>query len=318
MQSRAAEMSPGRRFLRLSHYLLYSLLMKLLIFLSIFIIGSVSVLFFYSWYRLYQQVHIRVTPNIEQAEKYAHLQPQLRYFTTTDTVKIASWYIPVTDPKAIVILVPGYVTESGGKPLMLPHANYLQKAGYSTLLLDLRSVGQSTGGKITFGVEEWKDVEAGYDYVKSLPENKDKKIGFFGISMGGATSLITAGITGKGDFVIASVPFSSPDSLFAYQIQQANVPVGLFLPFFQAASSIEFGMNYATFTPIQTIEKIKVPIFLMAATQDEALDSKDAKVLFDKASQPKTFWQADTLHDMYSSQPEEFERRVLEFIQSSL
>ncbi len=108
---------------------------------------------------------------------------------TSDGVKISSWYMPIKNPKAVLILVDGYKETNEEKIRMFGHAEYLRKAGYSCILIDLRSFGESEGNKITFGVNEWKEVEAAYDYMRSLTENKNKKIGFLGISMGGVVSI---------------------------------------------------------------------------------------------------------------------------------
>ena len=103
---------------------------------------------------------------------------------------------------------------------LLPHAEYLNSAGYSTILIDLRSFGKSEGDKTSLGIQEWKDVETAYDYAKSLPENKNKIIGFYGKSMGGVTAIITRALTDKGDFIIALTPYASFGGLFNFQLKQ--------------------------------------------------------------------------------------------------
>ena len=138
----------------------------------------VTAVFCYASYRAYAKLDRHVSAGWQTPATYG-LKFEDKYFKTEDGVRIASWYIPVKNPKAVVILVHGFQNTDGGKAIMLPHAAYLNRAGYSTLLLDLRSVGFSQGDRVTLGVNEWKDVAAAYDFAKSLPENKYKKIGFF-------------------------------------------------------------------------------------------------------------------------------------------
>ena len=272
--------------------------MKRIIEHVLIIILLVLAVFGYASYRAYAKLDGRVNPGKETPAKYG-LSYQKRSFSTSDGIRIASWYIPVKDAKAVVILVHGFQSSDGGKAVMLPHAKYLAKAGYSTLLIDLRAMGYSQGDRVTLGVNEWKDVEAAYNFVKSLPENKSLKIGFLGNSMGAATTIIQKGITGKGDFIIASVPYANFKTLFSFQIAKEGLPPVVFYPVLRISSIPELGMHYGYYAPIKWAEKIDSPIFLISAAHDKEVDSRDAKLLFDKIVAPKEFWQANTRHDLF-------------------
>ncbi|HVZ11624.1 MAG TPA: alpha/beta hydrolase [Patescibacteria group bacterium] len=270
-------------------------------------------IFSYTSYRAHAALALHVSPGTDTPAKYG-LKYQDRYFMTSDNVKIASWYIPVKDSKAVVILVHGFQSSQGGKALMLSHAQYLNKAGYSTLLIDLRSMGYTAGNKVTLGINEWKDAEAAYDYAKSLPENKGKKIGFMGNSMGAATSLIERGITGKGDFVIASVPYANFTSLLKFQIEREGLPPLVFYPFLRLSTAIELGLHYAYYSPANWVGKIDVPVFLISAAHDNEVNSLDAKSLYNEVHAPKEYWQANAGHDIYKDQPQQFKTKVLAFL----
>lgn len=285
--------------------------MPIIIFLLIFLLG----IFIYSWYELRSSLKLSVFLKKPILNKGIKLIKKI--ITSSDGMKISTWYVPSKNPKAVVILVHGYNGRKGeneGKASMLKHAKYFNEAKYSTILIDLRSWGKNIGTKVTLGVNEYKDVEAAYDYAKSLPENKGKKIGFLGKSMGGVTSIITKGITGKGDFVIALTPYASFSSLFSFRIKQKGFYSPFFLPFVKLAAFFELGFNYETFAPINLIKKIDVPIFIVAANKDESVSRTDGKYLFDNANFPKEFWQADTAHDIFKENPLEFKKKVLSFL----
>lgn len=269
--------------------------------------------FCYTSYRAYAKLNRHVSPGKETPAVYG-LNYENKYFTSSDGVKIASWYIPVKKARAVVILVHGFKNSDGGKSAMLQHAAYLNKAGYSTLLLDLRSVGYSQGDRVTLGVNEWKDVEAAYNFVKKQPENKNLKIGFLGNSMGAATVIIQKGITGKGDFIIAAVPYADFKSLFSYQIAQEGLPPLVFYPVLKISSIPELGLHYSYYSPIKWAKNIDTPIFLISAAYDKEVDRRDAKALFDKISAPKELWQANAGHDVYKDRPQEFKNKVLSFL----
>lgn len=270
-------------------------------------------IFTYTWYEF------RFTLKPERALKKPSLSKDLKitkkYLRTSDGIRISSWYIPVKNPKAVVILIHGYRKINADKTRMLPHAEYLRKAGYSTMLIDLRSFGESGGNKVSLGIAEWKDAQAAYDYAKSLPENKNKKIGFYGKSMGGVTSIIANAITGKGDFIVAITPYASFESLFIFRLKQKHYYIPLFLPLLHLAGIIEFGLNFEKYAPINLIKKINVPIFVAGAKYDDKISKKDAKRLFKKANNPKEYWEALTNHDdIFRSNPEKFQKKILAFL----
>jgi len=275
----------------------------LLIFLGCFI---------YIWHELHVKLNLHI--DLKNPRLIKHLKFIRKDIRTSDGVKISSFYIPVKNPKAVLILVDGYKEEEEDKIRMFDHAEYLKKAGYSCILIDLRSFGESTGRKITFGINEWKDVEIAYDYMKSLPENKNKKIGFLSISMGGVISIITSAITGKGDFIIASTPYASFKSLFDFQIRKRGLPSFLFLPLLRIAALFELGFNYEHYTAINMVGKVNVPIFITSAIHDQVVNFNDARDIFDKANNPKEYWQTNTSHGIFKDNPKEFQKKVLTFL----
>ncbi len=269
-------------------------------------------IFAYTLYELHFSLKHRGLVRIKTLDE--NLKLIKKDLITSDGIKISSWYIPVKNPKAVVILVHGYKEVNADKIRMLYHAEYLNKAGYSTILIDLRSFGESDGNKVTLGVKEWRDVEAAYDYAKNLPENKNKKIGFLGKSMGGVTSIIVKGIAGKGDFIIALTPYASFNSLFSFQLKQKGYYLPLFLPFLKLAAFFELGFNYEKYDVLKLIKKINVPLFVTSAKRDEIIPPADAKEIYERANNPKEFWESDTTHTTFANDPTELKKRVLNFL----
>lgn len=287
----------------------------------ILILGSavfviLTAIFLYVWYQFHSSIALHASAGSQTPEQF-NLAAEPQQLTSADGIKLSSWYIPTKNPKAVVIFVHGYATDNGGKSEMLAESQFIHEAGYSTLLIDLRSFGNSEGNKISLGTKEWQDVAAAYDFAKSLPENKNKKIGLLGDSMGAATVIINAGKTGKADFVIAQVPFSSYKTLLQQQIRREKYPsllVPVILPFLRLAAGLDLGLNYESYSPDKLVTNIKVPIFIVGAQNDEWVGSEAGKRLFNLANQPKEFWQANTTHEVFTDNPEELKRRILEFL----
>lgn len=268
----------------------------------------------YSWYRLHKEVHVHASHYVD-TPKNNGLDYRDFSVTTSDNLKIRGWYIPVVNPKAFVILLHGRLTKDGGRAMMISHAQYLHKNGYACLLFDMRGVGESEGNRITLGVEEWKDAIAVYDYAKGLPEAKEKRIGFMGISMGGVVGIVAAGKAKIGDFVIASVPYKSIRSLFAQQVDREKVfPKFIFVWALSFVAFFELGPFYFLLDPIRLIHRIKAPILLISAKNDDMVNPKDQWALYEKANKPKEFWLADSSHHVHGSLKEEFEEKVLTFL----
>ncbi len=269
-------------------------------------------LFIYTWYEFRSKLQLH--KNLRNPKLSKDLKSIKKYLKTSDGIRIASWYMPIKNPKAVLILVDGYKELDEDKVRMFNHAEYLRKAGYSTLLIDLRLFDKKGRNKITFGVNEWREVERAFDYMKSLSENKNKKIGFLGISMGGVISIITSGITGKGDFIIALTPYANFKSLFDFRIRKKGLPSFLFLPILRIVALFEFGFNYEYYTAINMIKKVNVPISIISAKHDNIVNSHDAKYIYDKANHPKEYWQANTSHGVFKDNPRQLQEKVLGFL----
>lgn len=233
--------------------------------------------------------------------------------TTADGLHIYFRYTPAKDANAIVIIAHGFGL-NGEKVGLVDTVEMLHNAGYGTALVDLRGVGRSDGNGEKFGFKEWQDFEAVYDTIKNLPENKDRKIGFLGESMGGATAIITAGKTDKGDFVIAAAPFTNLRKIFILRMIRRKIPIWIGLPFLQLAARSELGFHYRELSPDSLIQKIHVPIFIAWATHDKVIGDNQGSFLFEKANEPKEGWEANTDHDIVNEGGDLFNKKILAFL----
>jgi len=181
-------------------------------------------------------------------------------------------------------------------------------------LWDIPGFGESSGDSITLGITEWKSAAKVYEYVRHLQNNLSLSIGFMGISMGATTIINTVGITNKGDFIIAVVPYATLTSL-ATQILHSTFPELKYVPFFvDIIFKLKFGFDYANYLPQITIENISVPILIMYAENDSIVNPQDAKELYAKAHSPKEVWSIASNHFIYYAYPNEFSQTVLDFL----
>jgi len=71
---------------------------------------------------------------------------------------------------------------------MLSRAQFLHQAGYTVLLIDLQSHGESRGKHITFGYLETRDVSGALELLGT--EFSADRIGVIGESMGAAAFVL--------------------------------------------------------------------------------------------------------------------------------
>ena len=108
-----------------------------------------------------------------------------------DNLKLDANYIPAANSKKTVIILHGFMNN---KDTMGAYAAMFHKIGYNTLLPDARGHGQSQGNYIGYGWREKVDVKK---WAKEVIQKNgsDSKIAIFGVSMGGATTMMASGLT---------------------------------------------------------------------------------------------------------------------------
>jgi hypothetical protein len=273
-----------------------------------FLIATVCfLLFLYVWSILHTSLRVLSDPDPSTPAK-ENLVFETKEFRTKDGINLSGWYIPAKKPKAVIVIVHGYYDT---KATILHQAGYLYNAGYTTFFTDLRSAHRDVPS--TLGIKEWQDVEAAYDYIKSRPEHKGLPVGFYSGSMGAASTIVAVGKTGKGDFLIAALPYANFTNLFRQQLRYKRLPTFL-LSFVSLAAAFELGFDYAKYAPAEYIDKIHTPIFIISADNDTVVDALDTNSLFEKAHKPKEFWQAPSSHALFEDAPDQLQKHVLAFL----
>jgi len=270
---------------------------------------AILIIQIYVFYRVNTELQQHSSVTGDNPSNYG-LNAQDENFPSTDGVQLSGWYVDRSDAKTTVILVPGFQKT---KASLLPLARDLYQAGYAVFLVDLRAQGESTGNRVYLGTREWEDVATTYDFVKAIPENNSRKVGFIGVSMGASSVLNEVGKTGKGDFVVAGVPFANFNHLIPLQLNSSHLSL-FFEPFVKVATFLEFGTRYFTDVPAHQIANIHVPILLMGGDKDQTVPPGDAAYLFGLAHSPRLLWQSPNGHFIYTDDPAAFLAHALPFL----
>lgn len=211
--------------------------------------------------------------------------------TSSDGTELKGWWISQEEMKGIIILLHGM--DGMDASTLLPQAEFLQNAGYSVFLLDMRAHGRSGGERIGLAFEEPQDIEAVLDWILSDPKLAEKPVILLGLSMGGAAAIRTAAIRPDVDSVISVSAFASIDKMISSGMEMMGFPeagIKIFEPFMKIAILTVYGVWPANASPLMDLPEIENrPVFIMHGTSDSQISVENAYWLQEVAGDYVTF-----------------------------
>lgn len=190
------------------------------------------------------------------------------YITSEDGLKLHAYEIKNENGNGnYMISCHGYSSSSND---MANSAKHFYDMGYSVLLPDARAHGDSEGRFIGMGWTERKDILLWID--KLIEENSQAKIGLYGVSMGGATVMMTSGEELPEQVVVAveDCGYSSVWDEFDSQLKSIfHLPS---FPLLDAASVINDGLvgyNFKEASSVEQVKKCKIPMLFIHGDQDK-------------------------------------------------
>lgn len=197
---------------------------------------------------------------------------------SSDGIDLTGWWVPVSSPKAIVIILHGM--DGLDASSLLPQAVFLSEAGYSVFVQDMRAHGRSGGDRIGLAFEEPQDVIPILNWVSTQPELNDTPVVLLGLSMGGAVAIRTAAIRSDVDAVISVSAYASIDKMIGQGMRLMDFPEALiqfFVPFSKLGMLTVYGEWPAYASPLRDISKIEErPVLLMHGSMDQQIPVENA------------------------------------------
>lgn len=236
--------------------------------------------------------------------------------TTADGLKLSGWYVPGTQPNAIVI-VHGI---SANRAYLLPQAQFLAQAGYHLLLFDLRGHGLSEGNMVTYGYGEALDVAAAVDYLAAQPGVQ--RVGALGHSLGGAAVVRAAAADPRLQALVIQSSYSSLSAVVADSFERvAHIPRWPLEPAVIALAEFRTGAKMADINSARDLATMPArPILIIHAHDDGFLLPRYAEEMYAAAQQPKELWLIDHvgghINPMMGHEAE-YTERVLNFFESA-
>ena len=182
-------------------------------------------------------------------------------------------------PKGTVILLPG---DGNGIFSMLPWALLLGRAGYQSILVDLRAQGRSTGRYITYGAIESKDLVQLVAALRAQGLVRGR-LGLLGDSLGAATALLAAPHIAHLAAIVAISPYARATTViprFADRfIWYARfIPASSWRSAERKAGRIA-GVSLADADPIKTVADIRTPVLYLQGADDHIIGTRAAHEL---------------------------------------
>lgn len=214
-------------------------------------------------------------------------------FPAADGTRLAGWFLAHPQPKGTVLLLHGFGVNHFG----LVHLAYdLLAHGFQSLLFDFRGHGASEGEVTTLGLRERQDVVGALQYLRSRQDVDPERIGVYGVSMGGATALLTIEREMGVRALVTDSAFATLRSAIDHGFRRiAGLPPSIF-----RTPTVWFSSRFVgekldhVLGRVRPIDHIKqtapCPLLLIHGTEDDVVYVQDAYQLFVAAKGPKELW----------------------------
>jgi len=195
--------------------------------------------------------------------------------TTEDEERLDGWWVPAENALGTVLLFHG---NAGNISHRLDYLEMFHQLRYSTLIVDYRGYGRSTGSPSEEGT--YRDARAAWDYLRHARAARPSDIVIVGESLGGAVAAWLAAREPARAVVLASTFTSVPD--LGAQVYPF-LPVRLLSRF-----------DYDT---LGAVRKIRAPLLVAHSRGDDIIPYSHGRALFAAAREPKEFLEMSGGHN---------------------
>jgi uncharacterized protein len=243
------------------------------------------------------------------------LQCSLVSFPSKDGLLLRGWWFGTENIKPVIILLHGIRANRAEPPeRVFALATRLISQGYNVLAFDFRAHGESEGNSISAGYYEKNDLLGAVDYIRN--RGIRSKIGVLGFSMGAAISLITAAESPDISAVVADSAYVDVISLIKWKLSRWKFLSAFLVPLILLVTKILYKIDFSRVKPLESVKKIKVPVFIIHGGKDTTVPVQHAYRLRGACrNRDNQFWVVpEAAHtDAFSIHTEEYLARVTSF-----
>ena len=261
-------------------------------------------------------------PLMEKRKAYMLEQPHEKvHITSKDGLKLHGEFFPgPADSKKLVICFHGYTSQCMSDYIGL--SDYYFKHGFKMLLVDARAHGESEGTYIGFGCPDRYDALGWINWVIDKC-GEDIQIFLHGTSMGGATVLMTSGLTlpkqVKG--IVSDCGFTSPKEVFTHVLHHMyHLPAFPMIPLADAVNKRKAGYGLDECNAAVEVRKATVPILLIHGDADTFVPCWMCDEIYKNCASPvkKLIVPGASHSESYYKEMETYEKALDEFYAENL
>lgn len=256
-------------------------------------------------------------PTVKLQKKPAFASEKWQLVSAEGLILQATCFTADTDSDKWVLIVHGYGRDQCS--VWDIAARYLQ-AGYNVLTPDLRASGGSEGSYLSMGARESSDLQLWLDQI--VQRQPQAQIFMHGVSMGGATVLLTAArpLPDNVRLVIADCSYTSAYTMFALQLRQIfDLPSFPIMNIVDLAGKVKTGAFVSDAAPLQAAPKITIPVLVIHGEADELAPVGMAEELYAAVPGVKALLKIpDAAHaDARKSDPRQYYDTIFGFIEQN-
>ena len=236
-------------------------------------------------------------------------------FDSRSGATIHGWFIPGQKGAGAIVLMHGV---RANRLSMLDRARFLSRAGFSVLLFDFQSHGESTGNQITFGYLESQDAQAAVEFLRTVAQGE--RIGVIGVSMGGAASLLASPPLDVNAMVLEMVYPTINQAVSNRLSMRLGTWAGIFTPLLTWQLKPRLGVSADALQPIDRVGQIPIPKLFIVGAEDQHTTLEESRQMFSAAAEPKELWVVEGAKhiDLHAEKKEEYQQWVLSFFKKHL
>lgn len=250
------------------------------------------------------------TPVLETPKDYGMDYEDVKY-KTEDGIELCAWFIPVSNSNRLIICNhPATFNRYGFPGHKEPWSSFqnievklikiykaLHDTGYNVLTYDFRNHGESGSSKGNHWgqgfFDEYKDVLATFDYIKSQKNLKNMAIGLFNPCAGGNATMHA--MTKYPEYFEEVKAFISaqPASInIMAKIALNSMNLGEYMDVFDEEIVKNIGIKTDEMTPHKYAQNIKIPTFIIQNKDDAWTAPEDVQKTYDliPIKDKKLFW----------------------------
>ncbi|MHC4844991.1 MAG: alpha/beta hydrolase [Planctomycetota bacterium] len=231
--------------------------------------------------------------------------------TSRSGLRLAGWFARGELSRGGVLLMHAVRAD---RRMMLGRAAFLYAAGYSVLLFDFQSHGESEGEAVTFGHLEAQDAAAAVAWMRErLP---GEPLAAIGVSLGGAASLLDPGPLDVDALVLEAVYADIHRAVASRLGMRFGAPGAWATPLLTMQLRPRLGIDADDLRPVDRIRDLRCPVLIVAGEVDRHTMLSQSMDLHRAAPEPKSLWIVPgAAHgDLHAHAPREYEQRVLAFL----